>query len=1003
MAYDLTATTNGTYRLLGNKQYIYNSSATRWERVVPTAPDATITIDYSGADTGAQVVVGQLITATITWNQPVSTSEFTQAMLSFNPSAASSNVAGFTQVSSAVYRFTFSFSGAFCQFYIPANSVTINNSNNLDLYSPVVPGAYLPYAIMSVVQKTTGNSTYTVYAFNDPNFSNATRYFTVAASGTTASNAANRRIKLTFANGSGSVSTTTTFVSTDITKTSYGSNSITTFTTAGPYTTVTGTTASAGTDITRYIEMYPSSTYVNTNSIQRFNIAAGAYTDNGTLNVAVTPIYFGYFPTASISLGVTTVRKSGNNISKIQIKLDHFVSLVSVADISKITSSYGTFSSLAIDTTDPSGTSYSVTFTPTVATGSMSVSFAAGAFTIPAGTATALNGITLTPEPTGSTVVPWSSQRQSGVQSIGPGSSTIVISYGYTTYPANAATGFAGSGYVITPANINEYVDTTKTIKIYRDASSSSGGTLLSTINAPFPNNTETNTITAVTAGTGGITLGTTTSGNTIPANSIITLPSNWPNVGGLTAGASYFVVSGSSTSYVLGQYSATALTTTTLASNISANNTIQISRYNNSLSSAGATTTITGITTTSGGTITVAAYNVFSVGQYFITASSWAQTNYLAASTTYYILSGSGYDYIISASQGGAPITFSTAQTFSSGNSINYPSAIGVTLPALLPSTTYYVETDASAYRDNYGNLNSAIVTSFTTGAATPNHQIYTADGTYSFQVPAFVSSICVLIVGKGETKYICCTGGLVIAEGGGGGGGLTYRNDIPVTPGEVLTVSMYEFVSGYYRYAIKRGSTVLASAGAGGYTLSGYSTGAGGLGGANDTYNSGYTVGGGNGGSGGSPGLYDTSSGTIGSGGGGGAGGYSGNGGNGGAASTTTTTNNGAAGSGGGGGGGASGRYLGTVGNITDGGNGGGVGIYGSGTSGSGGSGATGSYGQGANATAGSGGSGMLYGGGTGGVGSGANPGTTSGAIRILWGTGRSFPSTNVSTATG
>jgi hypothetical protein len=749
--------------------------------------------------------------------------------------------------------------------------------------------------------------------------------------------------------------------------------------------------------------MYPSATYVNTNSIQRFNIAAGAYTDNGTLNVAVTPIYFGYFPTASISLGVTTVRKSGNNISKIQIKLDHFASLVSVVDISKITSVYGTFSNLVIDTTDPSGTSYSVTFTPTVATGSTSVSFAAGAFTIPAGTATALNGITLTPEPTGSTVVPWASQRQNGVQNTSPGSSTIVVSYGYTTYPANAATGFAGSGYVITPANSNEYVDTTKTIKIYRDASSSSGGTLLSTITAPFPNNTETNTITAVAAGTGGITLGTTTSGNAIPANSIITLPSNWLNVGGLTAGASYFVVSGSNTSYVLGQYLGTALTTTTLATGISANNTIQISRYNNTLSSSGAVTTITAITSTAG-SITVAAYGAFSAGQSFITASTWA--NYLAANTQYYILGGSGYDYVISATQGGAPVTFSGTTTFSSGNTINYSSAIGVTLPALLPTTTYYVETDASAYRDNYGNLNSAIITSFTTATASPNHQIYTVNGSYSFQVPSFISSICVLVVGYGETKYICDTGGSIIAEGGGGGGGLTYRNNISVTPGEILTVVANEFVptagSGYYRYSVKRGSTILVSALSGGYTLSGTSTGIGGLGGANDTNNSGYTVGGGNGGNGGSPGLYDDTSGTIGNGGGGGAGGYSGNGGNGGTASTTTATNSGADGSGGGGGGGASGRYLGTVGNITDGGAGGGVGIYGSGTSGSGGVGVQ-SSGSGADGTAGSGGTGKMYGGGTGGVGSGTYPGSTSGAIRILWGTGRSFPSTNVSTATG
>ena len=1007
MAYDLTATTNGTYRLLGNKQYVYNSSATRWERVVPTAPDATVTVEYSGSDTGAQAVVGQLITATITWNQPVSTSQFTQSMLSFNPSAASSNVAGFTQVSSAVFRFTYSFSGAFCQFYIPANSVTVNGSNNLDLYSPVVPGAYLPYALIAAVQKTTGNSTYTVYSFNDPNFSNATRYFTVATSGTAASNAANRRLKLSFSNGAGSVSTTTTFASADIDKVSYGANSITPFTLAGPYTTVTGTTASAGTDATRYIEMYPSATYVSTNSIQKFSIAAGAYTDTGTLNVAVTPMYFGYFPTASINIGTAYFRKSGNNISKIQIKLDHFASLVSVADISKITTAHGTLSNLAVDTTDPSGTSYSVAFTPTAATTNFTISFAAGAFTIPAGTATALNGITLIPEPSASTVVPWAAQRQNGTSSQ-TAANPVVTSYGYTTYPADAATNFFGYGYVITPTYLNEYFDSTKSIKIYRDASSSSGGTLLTTVSAPPPNASSTNTITAVASGTGGITLGTTTSGNTIPANSVITLPSNWNGVGGLTAGTSYFVVSGSGTSYVIGQYLGTALTTTTPAT-VSSNNTVQISRYNSTLNLPGGSTTITAITSIAGG-ITVAAYNIFSAGQYFTTSSSWSQTGYLAANTQYYILSGSGYDYIISATQGGSPITFSGTTTFSSGNSvINYVSSIGTALPTLLPSTTYYVETDASAYRDNYGNLNPAIITSFTTAAATANDQVYNVNSvsgassaTYSFQVPPFITSICALVVGSGESKYICCVTGY-ISTGGGGGGGLTYRNDISVTPGETLTVALNETVSGYRRTTIKRGSTVLISAGSGGYTSSAASAGAGGLGSTNDPNNSGYTVGGGNGGSGGSPTLNDTS-GTIGNGGGGGAGGYSGNGGTGGAASTTTTTNSGTAGSGGGGGGGAGGRYLGTVGNKTDGGNGGGVGLYGSGTSGSGGSGVQPSgYGQGANATAGSGGTGMQYGGGTGGVGSGAAPPNVYSAVRILWGAGRSFPSTNVSTSTG
>ena len=64
-------------------------------------------------------------------------------------------------------------------------------------------------------------------------------------------------------------------------------------------------------------------------------------------------------------------------------------------------------------------------------------------------------------------------------------------------------------------------------------------------------------------------------------------------------------------------------------------------------------------------------------------------------------------------------------------------------------------------------------------------DQQEFPTPGTYSFTVPAAVTSICAVAIGGGGG------GASDVNDGGGGGGaGLQYRNDISVTPGETLTV---------------------------------------------------------------------------------------------------------------------------------------------------------------------------------------------------------------------
>jgi len=271
----------------------------------------------------------------------------------------------------------------------------------------------------------------------------------------------------------------------------------------------------------------------------------------------------------------------------------------------------------------------------------------------------------------------------------------------------------------------------------------------------------------------------------------------------------------------------------------------------------------------------------------------------------------------------------------------------------------------------------------------------VFTTAGTYSWTVPAGVTSINALAIGGGGSSGYS-------NGNAGGGGGLSYTNAISVTPGETITVT----VGGPGAYgssttratrtggnsSVSRGATVLVTAGGGGGSF-GFETGT-------NSPSSGGTGTGGNGGSG-AEGNSNYA------GGGGGAGGYSGKGGNGVYLSVDAVLVAETGAGGGGGGGGATNRA---------GGGGGGVGLYGQGANGIGGSslrpGTASDPGANARGRGGSGGSdgggqvdrgnGGLYGGGGTGCVQGPNDNPRgqggTGAVRILWRAGSAFPSTNV-----
>jgi hypothetical protein len=258
-----------------------------------------------------------------------------------------------------------------------------------------------------------------------------------------------------------------------------------------------------------------------------------------------------------------------------------------------------------------------------------------------------------------------------------------------------------------------------------------------------------------------------------------------------------------------------------------------------------------------------------------------------------------------------------------------------------------------------------------------------YTTAGTYSFVVPAGVTSIATVAVGGGGGGG-GSAGTAGTSGGGGGGGALVWGNSVPVTPGETLTVvvgaggsggSTAGVAGGYSQIA--RGATVLIRANGG---AAGQRSTSAAAGGAANIGGYPYNTGGGSGGAGGAG--YAAGGG----GGGGGAGGYSGNGGAGGRNAVAAS-----AGAGGGGGGGGEAEAAASRPG------GGGVGLMGEGASGS--AGAKDSGGDaGSSGTAGTSTTSGAYGGGGGGVEddtAASGSAGAGGAVRIIWGSNRSFPS--------
>lgn len=239
---------------------------------------------------------------------------------------------------------------------------------------------------------------------------------------------------------------------------------------------------------------------------------------------------------------------------------------------------------------------------------------------------------------------------------------------------------------------------------------------------------------------------------------------------------------------------------------------------------------------------------------------------------------------------------------------------------------------------------------------------------------VPQGVTEISVVCVGAGGPYQ---TNSGTVGRRGGAGGDLGYRNKIPVTPGETLTVAVQNNL-----LSLSRSSQVLCCAGqptgpdpfTGQYpTIPDLVINKGGAGGENILGNS-----------------------NKGAAGAGGAAGYSGSGGKGGTSTPASTTwSAGAAGQGGGGGGGWGYYFSGSTSGENSCG-GGGVGIAGQGANGAG-------SGGGNNPTDSKGGSGGgngtlnkggTYGGGAGHYLQGSTPGNN--AVRVIWGTTeeRSFP---------
>jgi hypothetical protein len=329
------------------------------------------------------------------------------------------------------------------------------------------------------------------------------------------------------------------------------------------------------------------------------------------------------------------------------------------------------------------------------------------------------------------------------------------------------------------------------------------------------------------------------------------------------------------------------------------------------------------------------------------------------------------------------------------------------------------------------FGNINlTAMIAQYPSG-----NILYAGSNTtlgsssYTFIVPANVFSIAYVVIGGGAGGWANYANSNTAL--GGAGGGLAYRNNVPVNPGDSISVVVAD--SHYREFSL--GTLTASKAANSSVTVNGVSTiatGGGkyrtGAGLDDDTpgFPAGTYTGGASGGK-----CYIGAGGVTTSivHGGGGAAGYTANGGNSGSyvQNSANLAGNAAITGGGGGGGGAT-IWSTKPAGLSHGGGGGGVNVYGIGIDGTGGpapagNGRGGSYNIGlpqlnnGNSYIGTSDStrgknyGGLYGGGGGGYNVGSLQQATAtqgggyggpGAVRIVWGSKRSFPSTNVSDPT-
>lgn len=520
MAYDLTAASDGTARSLGNKLYLYNATKARWERTAQMLW-ANVSLTYSGKDLGSNYNPSQFAMGTVTWNQPVTSFGASNIVFSQGAGTIYNSLVSQDPSDPKTYTFQFQISGAVGQFYIVENSVTtLSGLKNNRLYSEAMAGVYKSYPILSIVSKA--STTYPVYSFSDAFFPGTTRFF-VTSLGTTVANGI--RIKTVFVNSTTiPISSTGSYLYTDITKATVIGTAATTIA-SGMYNATTGTGASQATDLTRYTDMYLTSTN-SVNSIFSYIVNKGAYADSGTNAEASVKIYLGYLPTSTVSTTITQVKAANALPTGIKITFDHFVGMLNGGTLPSMSvnnpylyQSGAALGNLLVDKTDDSGASLTLTYTP-----ASSPTDYVDTLTLPAGWAT-FNGTT------GITKDPVAAANAFTTRTSASGSLTIPITRSavpvLSISPTNGSTNIT-TGTVTITLNSNPYRTPFSAVagKYYYVYSGDSASTLVALAQAPAPSGS-TVTITVPASSLQGDTLFTVsvdagayidTFGNTTPA-----------------------------------------------------------------------------------------------------------------------------------------------------------------------------------------------------------------------------------------------------------------------------------------------------------------------------------------------------------------------------------------------------------------------------------------------------------------------------------------------------